>query len=36
MGTTLNEYTIAVPESVRRLVNAVADEVMSSEPGRVQ
>ncbi len=29
--TTMDEYTQAVPESVRKLVNAVTDEVMSSE-----
>ncbi len=31
IGTTLNEYTQAIPESVRKLVNAVADEVMASK-----
>jgi integrase len=31
IGTTLTEYTQSIPESVRKLVNAVADEVMSSE-----
>jgi integrase len=30
IGTTLNEYTQSVPERVRKLVNAVADDVMSS------
>jgi integrase len=36
--TTLNEYTQSVPESVRKLVNAVADDVMSSnlKPERIQ
>jgi hypothetical protein len=36
--TTLNEYTQSVPESVKRLVNAVADDVMNSElkPQRIQ
>jgi len=28
VGTTLNEYTQIIPESVRRLVNAVTDEVL--------
>lgn len=31
IGTTLNEYTQAIPESVRKLVNAVADDVMTSK-----
>jgi integrase len=31
IGTTLNEYTQAIPESVRKLVNAVADDVMASK-----
>ena len=31
IGTTLNEYTQAIPESVRKLVNAVAHDVMTSE-----
>ena len=31
LGTTMNIYTQAIPESVRRLVNAVADDVMTSE-----
>jgi len=31
IGTTMNVYTQAIPESVRRLVNAVADDVMTSE-----
>jgi len=30
IGTTLNEYTQAIPESVRKLVNAVADDVMAT------
>jgi hypothetical protein len=30
IGTTLNEYTQSIPESVRKLVNAVADEVMGT------
>ncbi len=30
IGTTLNEYTQPIPESVRKLVNAVADDVMTS------
>ena len=30
--TTLNEYTQTIPESVRKLVNAVANDVMTSEP----
>jgi integrase len=36
--TTLNEYTQIVPESVRKLVNAVANDVMTSEskPERIQ
>ena len=28
IGTTLNEYTQSIPESVRKLVNAVTDEVV--------
>ncbi len=40
IGTTMNVYTQAIPESVRKLVNAVADDVMGSalEPitGRIQ
>ena len=32
IATTLNEYTQIVPESVRKLVNAVATDVMTSEP----
>ena len=31
IGTTLNEYTQAIPESVRKLVNDVADDVMASK-----
>jgi integrase len=31
ISTTLNEYTQAIPESVRKLVNAVADDVMASK-----
>jgi hypothetical protein len=34
VSTTLNEYTQPIPESVRKLVNAVAEDVMSSEPER--
>jgi len=34
IGTTLNDYTQAIPESVRKLVNAVADDVMTTK--RVQ
>jgi integrase len=34
IGTTMNEYTQAVPESVRKLVNAVSNDIMTSE--RVQ
>ena len=34
IGTTMNEYTQAVPESVRKLVNAVSNDIMGSE--RVQ
>ena len=36
--TTLNEYTQSVPESVRKLVNAVADDIMgtNSKPQRMQ
>lgn len=30
IGTTLNEYTLSIPESVRKLVNAVADDVMGT------
>jgi len=30
IGTTLNEYTQIIPESVRKLVNAVADDVMGT------
>ncbi len=30
-GTTMNHYTQAIPESVRKLVNSVTDDVMSSE-----
>jgi integrase len=29
--TTLNEYTQSVPDSVRKLVNAVADDVMGND-----
>jgi integrase len=32
IGTTLGVYTQAIPESVRKLVNAVADDVMASKP----
>ena len=32
IGTTLDVYTQAIPESVRKLVNAVADDVMTSKP----
>jgi integrase len=32
IGTTLNEYTQPIAESVRKLVNAVADDVMTSKP----
>ena len=32
IGTTMNVYTQAIPESVRKLVNAVADDVMGSTP----
>jgi len=28
IGTTLNEYTQSIPESVRKLVNTVTDEVV--------
>jgi|SRR5215472_6091913 len=31
ISTTLNEYTQTVPESVRKLVNAVANDVMTSK-----
>jgi integrase len=31
IGTTLNEYTQIIPESVRKLVNSVADDVMGSD-----
>ena len=31
IGTTMNIYTQAIPDSVRRLVNAVADDVMTSK-----
>ena len=31
IGTTLNEYTQAIPESVRKLVNDVAEDVMASK-----
>ena len=30
IGTTLNEYTQSIPESVRQLVNSVANDVMGS------
>jgi hypothetical protein len=36
IGTTLNTYTQPVAESVKRLVNAVTDDVMTTEPERVQ
>ena len=40
IGTTMSVYTQAIPESVRKLVNAMADDVMGSalEPatGRIQ
>jgi hypothetical protein len=32
VGTTANVYIQAIPESVRKLVNAVADDVMSAKP----
>jgi len=32
IGTTLGVYKQAIPESVRKLVNAVADDVMTSKP----
>jgi integrase len=32
VGTTANVYVQAIPESVRKLVNAVADDVMSTKP----
>jgi integrase len=32
VGTTANVYVQAIPESVRKLVNAVADDVMSAKP----
>jgi integrase len=32
IATTLNEYTQIIPESVRKLVNAVTNDVMTSEP----
>jgi integrase len=35
IGTTLNEYTQPIPESVRKLVNAVADDVMTSKIAEV-
>jgi len=35
IGTTLNEYTQIIPESVRKLVNAVANDVMTNT-GRIQ
>jgi integrase len=31
IATTLNEYTQIVPESVRKMVNAVTNDVMTSE-----
>jgi integrase len=31
-ATTLNEYTQAIPESVRKLVNAVTNDVLMSKP----
>jgi integrase len=31
ISTTLNVYTQAIPESVRKLVNAVADDVMAAK-----
>ena len=35
IGTTLNVYTQAIPESVRKLVNAVADDVMGSQAAAI-
>jgi integrase len=32
VGTTANVYVQAIPESVRKLVNTVADDVMSAKP----
>jgi integrase len=32
VSTTLNEYTQAIPESVRKLVNAVTNDVLTSTP----
>ncbi|MGA2978039.1 MAG: tyrosine-type recombinase/integrase [Terriglobales bacterium] len=32
VGTTANVYVQAIPESVRKLVNSVADDVMSAKP----
>jgi integrase len=32
IATTMDVYTQAIPESVRKLVNAVADDVMSAKP----
>ncbi len=34
IGITFNEYTQIVPESVRKLANAVTNDVMTSEPGQ--
>jgi len=33
IGTTLNEYTQPIPESVRKLVNDVTNEVLAAKPG---
>jgi integrase len=35
VGTTANVYVQAIPESVRKLVNAVADSVMTSEKPKI-
>lgn len=35
IATTLNVYTQEIPESVRKLVNAVANDVMTAEPAPI-
>ncbi len=36
IGTTLNSYTQPVAESVKRLVNAVTDDVTTAKPELIQ
>jgi integrase len=36
IATTMEVYTVAIPESVRKLVNAVAHDVMTAEPPAIE